>query len=134
MKPLDVAVAVIEREGRYLIAQRKTADSFGGLWEFPGGKVLPGEPLETCLAREIQEELGISIEVGPRLQVIDHHYPIRPLRLHCYLCHILSGEPGAIDCAAWRWVRPEELSQFQFPPASAPILQALLQSKGASPL
>ena len=131
MKPLDVAVAVIEREGRYLIAQRKPGDSFGGWWEFPGGKALPGEPLETCLAREIQEELGVSIEVGQRLQVIDHHYPGRTLRLHCYLCHILSGEPQAIDCEAWQWVGPEQLSQFQFPPASAPIIQKLLQSKGA---
>ncbi|MBI3616269.1 MAG: 8-oxo-dGTP diphosphatase MutT [Candidatus Omnitrophica bacterium] len=123
--PIDVAVAVIEQNGKYLIAQRKAGDSFGGCWEFPGGKVNPGESLETCLTREIQEELAVPIAVGRKLQVIEHQYPERSLRLHFYLCRILSGEPQTIECADWRWVAPEELGQFQFPPASGPILDVI---------
>ena len=125
MNPLDVAVAVIEKNGQILIAQRKPTDSFGGCWEFPGGKANPGESLEACLAREIQEELGLSIAVGQKLQVVEHQYPSRTLRLHCFLCHIVSGEPQAIECSAWDWVEPKELSRFQFPPASGPIIEAL---------
>ena len=130
MNPLEVAVAVIEKDGLYLISRRKADDSFGGYWEFPGGKVDTGESLEACLVREIQEELAVSVAVAQKLQVVEHAYPERTLRLHFYLCHILSGEPQAIECAQWRWVAPEELSQFQFPPASGPILAVIARPKG----
>ena len=124
-QPLDVAVAVIERESRYLITQRLENDSFGGWWEFPGGKVNPGESLEAAVAREIQEELGLTIEVGVLLQVIEHRYPERFLRLHCFACRITAGEPKAVECAAWRWVNSKELRRFKFPPASEPLLRQL---------
>lgn len=123
--PIDVAMAVIRKESQLLITQRKSDDSFGGLWEFPGGKLHPGETLEEALAREIQEELGIAITVGLKLKVIEHRYPNRTLRLHCFSCEILRGEPRAIECAAWRWVTAPELAQFRFPPASGPILDVL---------
>lgn len=126
MKPLDVAVAVIERDGQILITQRLAEDSFGGFWEFPGGKRNPGESLENCLAREIQEELGIEIAVGPKIHLIEHRYPSRVIHLHCFACHILSGQPQTRECAAWRWVDPKELTQFQFPPASGPIIRELV--------
>lgn len=122
---LDVAVAVIERQGLYLITQRMPQDSFGGSWEFPGGKANPGEGMEECLIREIREELGLSIAVNVKLAEVEHHYPHRSIRLHCYRCRILEGEPQTIECAAWRWVVPEELSQFQFPPASSPLIAQL---------
>ncbi|MBI1953471.1 MAG: 8-oxo-dGTP diphosphatase MutT [Candidatus Omnitrophica bacterium] len=124
--PLDVAVAVIERDGQYLISQRLANDSFGGHWEFPGGKLLPGEQVEACLVREIQEELGLAITVRHKLMVIDHRYPQRALRLHCFLCGVVGGEPQTIECAAWRWVAPSELGRYRFPPASGPIIQRLL--------
>lgn len=123
---LDVAVAVIERQGQILIAQRKPADSFGGRWEFPGGKLNPGESLEACLLREIQEELGLVIEVGGLLKVVDYRYPHRLIRLHCFSCRLVEGEPQTIECAAWRWVAPSELTQFQFPPASNSIIELLV--------
>ena len=122
---LDVAVAVIERDGLYLISQRLPHDSFAGHWEFPGGKINPGETFQEGLAREIQEELGIAIEVGPLFRLVEYPYPHRTIRLHCFTCKVLSGEPQAVECAAWRWVSPAELPQFRFPPASGPLIEAL---------
>ena len=122
---LDVAVGVIEQDGRYLISQRLPEDSFGGFWEFPGGKSNPGETLEACLAREIQEGLGLQIAVGTKLQVVEYQYPRRMIRLHCFSCRIVAGEPRAIECTTWRWIMPAELMQFKFPPASRQIIEAL---------
>ena len=129
LPPLDVAVAVIRRAGQFLIAQRLPNDSFGGFWEFPGGKLDPGETMENGLAREILEELGIRIEVGTRRMMIEHRYPGRVLHLHCYECRVVEGEPRAIECAAWRWVEPAEMDQFQFPPASRPLLDVLAKQR-----
>lgn len=131
---LDVAVAVIERDGQILIAQRKPQDSFGGRWEFPGGKLNPGESLEACLAREIQEELGLVIQVGQLLKVVEHRYPHRLIRLHCFSCRVLEGEPRAIECTAWRWVAPSELNQYPFPPASDPLIEMLISSARGEPV
>ncbi|MBI3318592.1 MAG: 8-oxo-dGTP diphosphatase MutT [Candidatus Omnitrophica bacterium] len=131
LSPLDVAVAVIEREGRFLIAQRLPNDSFGGWWEFPGGKLQPRETLEQALVREIEEELGVQISVGAEIQQIEHRYPNRTIRLHCFSCRLLSGEPQAKECAAWRWVGPGELKEFRFLPASGKILEFL--EKAATP-
>ena len=129
---LEVAVAVIEHEGMFLITQRLPQDSFGGFWEFPGGKLLPGERMEVALIREIREELGIGIEVGTERMVIEHRYPGRTIRLHCFDCRHREGEPQPLECAGWRWVRAEHLDQFQFPPASKSLIQAL-QANGAQP-
>lgn len=125
LSPLDVAIAVIHREDKLLISQRMPEDSFGGFWEFPGGKLCEGETMEVCLAREIQEELGVLIEVGSKRMVISHRYPGRLIRLHCFDCRLLEGEPRPLECAGWKWVGPEELSGFTFPPASAPLIQQL---------
>lgn len=119
---MEVAVALIEQSGRYLISQRLAQDSFGGLWEFPGGTVNPGETLEECVAREVQEELGIAVAVGEKLQVVEYEHPQRAIRLHCFSCRIVSGEPQAIECAAWRWVSTRDLAGYEFPPASRALL------------
>lgn len=126
--PLDVAVAVIRHEGRLLISQRMPGDSFGGFWEFPGGKLDQGETMEVCLAREIREELGVEIRVGSKQMVISHRYPGRLIRLHCFECHLVQGEPQALECASWKWVDPEELERFTFPPASSPLIRKLRQA------
>ncbi len=133
MKPLDVAVAVVERNGQYLITQRLPQDSFGGFWEFPGGKLNGQETLESCLIREIQEELGIGIAVEEKLLVVEHPYPGRVIRLHCFRCTLLNGEPKTLECSAWRWVVPQELTHFEFPPASRSIID-LLQKKESTDL
>ena len=118
-------MAVIEREGRYLISRRRPDDSYGGLWEFPGGSRCPDETLEHCLVREIREELGLEIAVRQKLRVIRHHTPGRAIRLHCFACRVVSGEPKAIDCSDWRWVGSEELARYPFPPASGPLIELL---------
>ena len=128
--PLDVAVAVIQRDGRFLIAQRLPNDSFGGYWEFPGGKLVSGETLESGLAREILEELGVRVEVGSKRMVIEHNYPARTIRLHCFECRLVEGEPRAIECTEWRWVVAAELDRFQFPPASQPLIKNLQADDG----
>ena len=128
--PLDVAVAVIRHEGRLLISQRMPGDSFGGFWEFPGGKLDAGETMELCLAREIREELGVTIEVGAKRMEISHQYPGRTIRLHCFDCRLVEGEPHPLECAGWKWVSPEELDRFSFPPASGPLIREL-QEKNA---
>jgi len=120
-----VAVALIERDGKILISQRKPGDSLGGLWEFPGGKRSAGETLEQCLAREIREELALTVQVQGKRAVIEHPYPHRTIRLHCFACRILEGEPRAVDCAAWRWVSAEELRPEEFPVASRPLVEEL---------
>lgn len=123
--PLEVAVGIIEQGGKLLITRRKPEDSFGGLWEFPGGKLERGESMELALVREIEEELGIRVEVGGRRMVIRHQYPARAVRLHCFDCRVLSGEPRAIECADWKWVEPAELGGFEFLPASHPLIEHL---------
>ena len=127
--PLDVAVGIIARDGRILIARRKPGDSLGGLWEFPGGKRKEGETMEECLAREIREELGIGIQVGPKRIEIEHRYPQRMIRLHCFECRVLEGEPRAIDCAEWLWASPEDLTRYEFPPASRPLIEELTRDR-----
>ena len=125
LSPLDVAIAVIRHERKLLISQRLPGDSFGGFWEFPGGKLCEGETMELCLVREIREELGITVEVGSMRMVISHTYPARTIRLHCYDCRWVEGELRPLECAAWKWVDPEELDRFPFPPASAPLIRQL---------
>lgn len=123
--PLNIPVAVIIEGPKILISQRVPEDSFGGYWEFPGGKVELGETMEQGLIREIQEELGVQIIITRKRMVITHPYPHRTIRLHCYDCQLTSGEPRAIECADWKWVFPQELAAFLFPPASAQLIQSL---------
>ncbi len=124
----DVTAAVIWREpGVFLIAQRNAEGLLGGLWEFPGGKVEPGESLEECLRREIQEELGVRIQVGERLTVVKHAYSHFRITLHAFHAWIERGEPEpqAIGCAAWRWIRLDDAESVAFSAADLRILDAL---------
>ncbi len=121
----DVTAGVIWRDGRVLIAQRPAEGMLGGLWEFPGGKCEDGETLPDCLRREIREELGIEIAVGAPLTVVRHAYSHFRITLHAFTCRHLSGEPRALGCAAWRWVRPDELHDFAFPVTDQRIIAVL---------
>ena len=96
MKRIDVAIGVVTRAGRILICQRKSGDTFGGYWEFPGGKCESGEVLEACLARELMEEVAIEARVIEKLTIIHHNYPRTRLTLHPFLCEQTSGEPQLI--------------------------------------
>ena len=110
---------------RHLIAKRNADDMLGGLWEFPGGRVEEGETFEEALVRELREELGIDVEVVSPFVGIDHAYTHFRITLHTYHCRHVGGEPRAIDCADWAWIRTDELDAYAFPTADRRILDAL---------
>lgn len=120
-----VAAAIICVDGRYLIARRKPDVHLAGYWEFPGGKCEPGEALETCLIRELREELDVSISALVPFRVVRHSYPEKTVELHFFRCEIVAGEATTLDCAEVRWVNPEDFHRYRFPPADEGILQAL---------
>lgn len=122
---IEVTAALIRRDGALLIAQRPPGAHLAGLWEFPGGKREAGETLEACLARECAEELGVTVRVGALVRVVEHSYPDRHLILHFFECTLIDGEPAPLGCQAVRWVAPEELSAYQFPPADARLIEEL---------
>jgi A/G-specific adenine glycosylase len=122
----SIGVAVIWNEsGQILIDRRPQEGLLGGLWEFPGGKIEPGETVEECIVREIREELGIEIGVGDRLTTIDHAYTHFRVTLNVFHCRHISGEPQPIECDEIRWVNVDELEQFPFPKANVQIIEAI---------
>ena len=110
----DVAAGIIRRRknGRVLIAQRPADKLLGGLWEFPGGKVEPGESLPDCLRREIQEELGIEIEVGEQTMTLKHAYTHFKITLHVFEAKWVSGKARALEVADFKWALPRELAAY----------------------
>jgi A/G-specific adenine glycosylase len=127
----EIGVAVIWNDQQQILIDRRKSDGLlGGLWEFPGGKVEAGETIEACIQREIQEELGIEIEVGDRLIVVDHTYTHFKVRLNVHHCRYVRGEPQAIACDEVRWVELSDLDQYPFPKANLQIIQALKTSNG----
>jgi len=129
--PIDVVAGVIRgADGRLLISQRLHDDTLGGYWEFPGGKVDPGEELRAALARELREELGIEAEIGAEIHSLVHAYPDRDVRLYFYEARILSGEPQKLEVADLRWVTLAELMDYKFPDADRPLLEQLRGSGG----
>lgn len=123
-----IGVAVIKNDrGKILIDRRKPDGLLGGMWEFPGGKVEPGETIEACIEREIQEELAIAIHVGHHLTTVDHAYSHFRVTLNVYWCDYVSGEPQPLACDEIRWVQPEELNNYPFPKANEHIISAILK-------
>ena len=135
-KPLPFQVigvgVVINSAGDVLIDQRLEEGLLGGMWEFPGGKQEPGESIEACIERELQEELAIAVTVGEQLISVDHTYSHKKLRFVVHLCDWVSGEPQPLASQQVRWVRPEELKDYPFPAANARIIEALLGKLTAS--
>ena len=125
MPIIDVAAALIFREGKLLITQRYAGAHLGGLWEFPGGKREPNEEFEACLQRELREELGISVTVGELLESLIHAYPEKTVHLKFYRCRWQEHEPQALGCAAFKWVTAGELQDYTFPAADARLLGQL---------
>ncbi|MBI3292376.1 MAG: (deoxy)nucleoside triphosphate pyrophosphohydrolase [Elusimicrobia bacterium] len=125
-KPLiDVGVALIQQDSRYLITQRKGGDSYAGFWEFPGGTREPHESLEECVVRELREELGVVIQVEAKVYELTHEYPQRVVHLTVFRCQLMSGAPRLLECQAFEWVVPEEFSAYRFLPADQPLLRWL---------
>jgi len=125
VKVVEVAAGLIHQNGRYLIARRKPGVHLGGFWEFPGGKREPGETLEDCLRRELFEELSIRIDVPMPLRLIRHQYTEQTVEIHFYRCTIEAGQPLPLDSEELRWVLPDELSSYRFPPADQAVIDAL---------
>jgi 8-oxo-dGTP diphosphatase len=126
---VEVAAAVIRRDGRYLVTRRRPTQHLAGLWEFPGGKREPGESPETCLRRELREELGVEARVGERLLLVPWAYPDRRVVLHFHRCDIGAAAVAPREGQAVRWVTAEELSTLPLPPADAALLQLLARSE-----
>jgi len=122
---IDVVAAVIRRDGKILITQRLDDVHLARLWEFPGGKVEAGESFEVALQREILEELGVEIRIHEEFFTTEHDYVTKSVRLHFYVCTLLRGEPASLAVADLRWIRPNELWNFEFPPADAALIARL---------
>lgn len=132
---LVVACALIDADGRVLIAQRPEGKGMAGLWEFPGGKVEAGESPEATLIRELDEELGITVKqacLAP-LSFASFAYDKFHLLMPLYVCRRWDGLVTAKEHAALRWVRPQQLRDFPMPPADEPLIPALLDLLGSSP-
>jgi len=121
---LVVAVALIDSDGRVLIAQRPEGKQLAGLWEFPGGKVEPGERPEAALIRELKEELGIDVTEACLAPFVftSHGYDSFHLLMPLYLCRRWSGVVQAREHSALTWVRPAQLTDYPMPPADEPLI------------
>ena len=121
---LVVAAALVDSDGRVLIAQRPEGKQLAGLWEFPGGKVEHGETPESALIRELEEELGITVKQACLAPFVfaSHTYETFHLLMPLYLIRRWEGEPEAREHAALKWVRPNDMSQYPMPPADDPLV------------
>jgi 8-oxo-dGTP diphosphatase len=122
---VKVTAAVIEENGKVLIGRRKPGRHMGGKWEFPGGKIEPGETPEQSLARELQEELAIRVRVGELLYKTFYQGGGVSLELLVYRVERLDGEPALIEHQELRWVRPEELMSFDLADSDRRVVQGL---------
>ena len=124
---LVAAVALVDADGRVLLARRPAGKSMAGLWEFPGGKVDPDETPEAALIRELSEELGIDVAASclAPLTFASHSYPDFHLLMPLYVCRKWSGTPAAREGQLLAWVRPALLAEYPMPPADAPLVAML---------
>jgi len=125
---LVAACALIDADGRVLLAQRPAGKPMAGLWEFPGGKVEHGEPPEQSLIRELKEELGISVSedcLAP-LTFASHAYPDFHLLMPLYICRRWEGTVTAAEGQRLAWVRPNRLRDYAMPPADVPLISHLM--------
>lgn len=129
MKPilLVVAAGLVDVDGRVLICQRPEGKQLAGLWEFPGGKVEPGETPEECLIRELNEELGIAVKTACLAPFVfaSHSYDAFHLLMPLYLCRRWEGTVERREHTALAWVEPIKLASYPMPPADAPLVAYL---------
>ena len=131
-KTVTVSAALICKDGRFLVGQRPAHKARGLLWEFVGGKLEPGETGPEALTRECREELGVTVAVGPLYARLTHTDPALTVELLLYQAAIAEGTPRLLEHAALRWVAVDELTQYAFCPADAPILERL-RTEGLPP-
>ena len=127
MRPtlLVVAAALYHRDGRILIAERPAGKHMAGRWEFPGGKVAPGESEQDALTRELEEELGVEVTASRPLMRLKHSYDDRDVELSLWIVEGFRGEPQGLDGQRLKWVRPEQLAEEDILEADLPFVEAL---------
>jgi 8-oxo-dGTP diphosphatase len=125
-RKIRVVGAMIEKDGHYLITQRPPTATLPLLWEFPGGRVEPGETDQAALARELQEEMAISVEVGGRVIHVEHAYEGYDIDFCVYRCRLTQGPIQHLRVHDHRWVAPQELDDYEFPAADEKTIAKLL--------
>jgi len=130
MNLIEVAAAIIENaKGELLVAKRKKGKAQEGLWEFPGGKLEPGESAEDCLRRELWEEMQIKIEPYAYFARNDHHYGSSHIHLIAYKSRYISGEVKLLDHDEYLWINRRKLTAFNFAPADIKFVEMLVSEK-----
>ena len=124
MKQIEVVAAIIMAEGKIFATQRGYGE-FKDMWEFPGGKVEPGETAQEALVREIKEELASDISVDRYVCTIEHDYPTFHLKMHNYLCHVVSGDLQLLEHEAARWLDLDNIDSVDWLPADLKIMSSL---------
>jgi len=122
---LRVAAGLISRDGRWLLTRRPAGTHLEGHWEFPGGKIEPGEGPREALVRELREELGIEAGAASEAFVLRYRYPDREVELHFLHARILSGEPRPLDVAGLGWYTPDEIDELPLLPADREAVRRL---------
>jgi len=125
-RTIRVVAAVIERDGRYLITQRRPTAVLPLMWEFPGGRVEEGETDAAALCREVKHRLGVEIRPGQLFSFVSHPYERYVVDLYLYECRLLGGEPTELNVNAFRWVTSSEFDQYPFTPADEISMNKLL--------
>lgn len=125
----DVCGALIVERGKFLVAKRKKDDTFGGLWEFPGGGIEPGESKRQCLRREIKEELGVLIEPQRLIHTLSDEIPSLRINVFLFACKIIKGVPRPIECQQVRWVSINQLKRLRLAQADKKIFAWLLRKE-----
>ena len=128
MKTIEVVAAIIEKDGKIFATQRGYGDFKDG-WEFPGGKIEPGETPEQALVREIQEELEADIKVGDLVTTVEYDYPQFHLTMHCYMCELLSENLVLTEHEAAKWLSKDQLDEVDWLPADIEVVNSLRYSK-----
>ncbi|MBI2082253.1 MAG: 8-oxo-dGTP diphosphatase MutT [Deltaproteobacteria bacterium] len=123
---IEAVAAVIKGNDQFLITKRLENSPMGHCWEFPGGKIEPGETIEECIIRECQEEIDVTVTPLKRLQDEWYDYPHGRVHLHFVLCEITDGTPKPIQCREIRWIKPDEFPNYEFPPADVGVIKALI--------
>lgn len=124
MRHIEVVAAII-RDGDRIFATQRGYGEFKDMWEFPGGKIEPGEDREHALRREIQEELDTRISVGPLFDIVEYDYPDFHISLYCYLCSIISGGLVLKEHESARWLSSEDLFSVNWLPADLSVIEKL---------
>ncbi len=120
---IRVVACILKNKNRFLITRRMKHSHLGHLWEFPGGKIEPGESLEDCAVRECREELGIEVKPLRLLTEVQHDYPEVSVHLYFMFCEWLSGEIQALECADFTWATPGQFADYEFPAADKEVIE-----------